>query len=68
MKCPHCQAEVEGRWADIGIGKYEYWGSINNDNRMAFLCEACEGELESEYSYQDYLDDMQEDYCRGEDE
>jgi DNA-directed RNA polymerase subunit RPC12/RpoP len=63
MICPHCHAEVEGKWVDEGIGAYEYWGSKEVDVQMEFVCEECDGPLESEQSYSEYVADMKEDFA-----
>ena len=62
MICPHCHKEVEGKWVDEGIGVYEYWGSKSVDTQMGFVCEECDGPLESEQSYSDFVADCKEDY------
>jgi hypothetical protein len=62
MICPHCHAEVEGKWVNEGIGPYEYWGAKGNDVQMDFVCEECDGQLESEQSYSDYVADCKADY------
>ena len=53
MICPHCHADVEGCWIDEGVGSNEYWGSYGYDTQMIFVCEECEGELESEHTYKE---------------
>ena len=58
MICPHCHKDVEGKWEDQGIGSYEYWGAKCYDTKMVYVCESCDGELESEYSYDEYEEDM----------
>ena len=62
MICPHCHSDVEGQWVDVGIGVYEFWGATSRDTRMEFVCEQCEGALESEYTYQEYVEDMREEH------
>jgi len=66
MICPHCHKDVEGTWIDEGIGPYEYWGAKGNDTHMHFVCEECDGELESEQSYNEYVASMKEDYLADE--
>jgi len=62
MICPHCHKDVEGKWVDEGIGAYEYWGAKGVHTQMDFVCEECDGPLESEQSYSDYVADMKEDF------
>lgn len=31
--------EGNPHWKDFGIGSYEFWGSVENDKRMALICE-----------------------------
>ena len=62
MICTNCRNDVEPEWTDVGIGKYEYWGQKCHETKMAQTCPVCGEELDSEYSYDEYLADLQEDY------
>lgn len=68
MICPNCRNDVEGMWVDTGIGPYEYWGQKCTDSKMTFVCEACDSPIETEQSYEDYLDDCRENTRRYEEE
>ena len=67
MICPHCGEKVEGRWIDEGIGEYEYWGHLENDSQMVFVCEECDGELEPDESYDSYVAGRKEEYMADKD-
>lgn len=62
MICPHCGEKVSGKWVDEGIGPYEYWGQMCNDKRMEFVCEECDGELEPDESYSQFLQNSKNEY------
>jgi hypothetical protein len=62
MICPHCHADVEGKWVDEGIGAYEYWGSQEVDTQMEFVCEECDGPLESEETFNQYVANSKAEY------
>jgi predicted RNA-binding Zn-ribbon protein involved in translation (DUF1610 family) len=68
MICPHCGENVDGEWTDVGIGPYEYWGSKETDTQMVLLCEACDGELESKQTYEQYVRRRKEEFFADRDD
>lgn len=43
--CSDCGEPCEGKWEDIGIGPYEFWGRRGNDVQWVEQSTCCEGEI-----------------------
>jgi hypothetical protein len=39
--CSYCNERVEVKWEDCGIGRYEFWGSVETDVRWEAVCSEC---------------------------
>lgn len=43
--CSGCHEECSGKWEDIGIGVYEFWGQKGSDVQMTYMSTCCEAEV-----------------------
>lgn len=43
--CSHCGRVDEGRFADFGIGAYEYWGAPGFDRDIRWVSTCCDAPL-----------------------
>ena len=43
--CTTCNKECDGKWIDVGIGPYEFWGQKCTDKDVQYLSECCEAEV-----------------------
>jgi len=43
--CAGCKQRCNGRWADFGIGSYEFWGQGCHNVNWQFVSDCCENDL-----------------------
>lgn len=46
MICPICQNETDVYIEDIGIGSYEYWGSLEVNSRIRAFTKCCDESMD----------------------
>lgn len=46
--CEACEEFTSVRWADEGIGGYEYWGGKGVDHRWVLVTDCCREEVKKE--------------------
>lgn len=43
--CSECKNACDGKWIDVGIGSYEFWGQRCNDTQWVEVSNCCEGDI-----------------------
>lgn len=49
--CKQCGEECNVIELDVGIGRYEYWGTTGVDKRMVYCSDCCESDIVDEDGY-----------------